>query len=58
MDTLHAGMAPLLAAWMGGALLSLASAGLKQRVGMRTRPAAAPARRARRGAARAAAAHR
>jgi hypothetical protein len=37
MDPLHASFAPMVAAWLGGALLSLASAGLKQRAGIRTR---------------------
>ncbi|MDB4950700.1 MAG: hypothetical protein JWM27_3349 [Gemmatimonadetes bacterium] len=39
MDPLHASL-PMVAAWMGGALLSLASAGLKQGAGIRTRRAA------------------
>jgi hypothetical protein len=41
MDTLHPSLAPMIAAWMGGALLCLASAGLKHRLGVRTRPALA-----------------
>jgi hypothetical protein len=45
MDPLHAAYAPMLAAWMGGALLSLASAGLRHRVGLRTRAHAHVARR-------------
>jgi hypothetical protein len=44
MDPLHASLAPMIAAWMGGALLSLASAGLRHRLGLRSRRlAAAPA---------------
>ena len=58
MDTLHPSLAPLIAAWMGGALLSLASAGLKHRLGVRSRPprAAAGTRACKR--PRAAGAHR
>jgi hypothetical protein len=41
MEPLHANLAPMIAAWMGGALLSLATAGLKHRLGLRPRPAAA-----------------
>jgi hypothetical protein len=45
MLALNAGYAPMLAAWMGGALLSLASAELRHRVGIRGRgPAPAVAR--------------
>jgi len=59
MDALHPGMAPMIAAWMGGALLSLATAGLRYRVGVRSRHAApAPGRRVLRAVPRAAGAHR
>lgn len=58
MDALHPAMAPMIAAWMGGALLSLATAGLRYRVGVRTRHAAPAPRGARRPLPRAAGAHR
>jgi hypothetical protein len=57
MDALHPGMAPMIAAWMGGALLSLATAGLRYRVGVRPRQPA-PVRATRRVQPRAAGAHR